>query len=416
MSHRALLVVALLVCAVAADWPQFRGPDGLGVSPATGLPVRWGPGENVAWKAELPGPGTSSPVFVGDRIFITAFSGYNVPGRQGGDQADLKRHLVCLDRKTGSVIWTKDEPAKLPEQTRIRDGHGYASSTPAADAERVYVFSGKSGVAAYDHAGKRLWHADAGDRLHEWGSAASPVLHGKLVIVNASVESDSLYAFDRATGKQVWKVGGIKESWNTPVFVTVGRKTELVVAIQGKILGFDPQNGKPLWNCATDIGWYMVPSPAVHNGVLYYLGGRSGVAGLAVRAGGRGDVTRTHRLWTSKKGSNVSSPVYHNGHLYWMNDNTGTAFCAEAASGKVLYEERLPRCGQVYASALLADGRVHYLDRSGKAFVVAATPQFKLIGSNDLSDRSTFNASPVAIDGRLYLRSDKALYCIGTGK
>jgi outer membrane protein assembly factor BamB len=420
MARRAASVVVLGCVLVgigateAADWPQFRGPGGSGVSPEKGLPLTWGPEQNVAWKTELPGPGTSSPVLVGDRIFLTYYTGYNVPGKPRSEMADLKRHLVCLDRETGRVRWTRDVPAKLPEQDTIREGHGYASSTPAADTERVYAFFGKTGVLAFDHDGKPLWQADVGSGLNGWGSAASPVLHGGLVIVNASVESESLVALDRTTGKEAWRARGIKESWNTPVFVA-GKdgRTELVVAVFGKVLGFDPATGEHLWSCATDIGWYMVPSLVAHDGVAYCIGGRNGGGSLAVRAGGRGDVTQTHRLWAERRGSNVPSPVYHEGHLYWMNEDTGIAYCAEAATGKVVYEERVPRAGPVYASALLADGRVYYLDRGGRAFVLAAQPRFEVLAVNDLRDGSTFNASPVAADGRLFLRSDKFLYCIG---
>ena len=187
----------------AADWPQFRGPQVSGVSTETGLPTKWSAKDGAAWKVEMPGPGTSSPAFIGDRIFITYYTGYNVPGKPKGEPSDLRRHLLCLDRKTGKQLWDKAVEAKLPEQDNIRDSHGYASSTPAADAERVYCFFGKSGVVAFDHSGKQLWQADAGQKVHDnWGSASSPILYGDLVIVNASVESDSLYAFDKKTGRR----------------------------------------------------------------------------------------------------------------------------------------------------------------------------------------------------------------------
>jgi outer membrane protein assembly factor BamB len=191
-------------------------------------------------------------------------------------------------------------------------------------------------------------------------------------------------------------------------------QTELVVAIFGRVLGIDPATGKQLWSCATDITWYMVPSLVAHDGVVYCVGGRGGGGALAVRTGGRGDVTTTHRLWMTRKGSNVPSPVYHNGHLYWINESNAHAYCADAATGTVVYEERVGRADTVYASALLADGKVYYLDRQGRTFVVAAKPEFDLLATNDLRDGSTFNASPVALDNRLYIRSDKALYCIGS--
>ncbi len=247
-----------------------------------------------------------------------------------------------------------------------------------------------------------------------WGSAASPVLFQDLVIINASVESQSLIALDRRTGSEKWRVGGIRDAWNTPVLVQAesGRQ-ELVMAIKGKVLSFDPATGKSLWTCATDIGWYMVPSVVAADGVVYCLGGRSGIAALAVRTGGSGDVTSSHRLWTSIKGSNVSSPVVRDGHLYWVHEQLGVAYCAEAENGNLVYEERLNRAGQVYASALLAEDRVYYLTRSGRTFVLAARPGFEQLAVNDLNDGSVFNGSP-AVDGtRLLIRSDKFLYCLG---
>lgn len=392
-------------------WSQFRGPGGLGVTAEKKLPTTWSPSENIAWKVELPGAGTSSPIVLGERIYLTCYSGYNVPGQDAGSQNELKRHMLCLNRADGKLVWNTTVAAKLPEQERIRDGHGYASSTLAADGERLYAFFGKSGVYAFDQNGRQLWQADVGSRLHGWGSAASPVLFGDLVIVNASVESDSLVALNKLTGKEVWRAGGIKESWNTPLLVAApGGKTELIVAIMGKVLGLDPASGQQLWACDTDIAWYMVPSLVASEGVVYCIGGRSG-GSLAVRAGGQGDVTETHRVWTGRKGSNVSSPIVHAGHLYWMNEN-GIAFCAEAASGKVLYEERLERAGQIYASPVLAGGNLYCTSRSGRTFVIAARPEFEQLAANDLSDRSTFNAGFAIADGKIFLRSDKHLYCI----
>jgi outer membrane protein assembly factor BamB len=190
-------------------------------------------------------------------------------------------------------------------------------------------------------------------------------------------------------------------------------KAELVVAVAGKVLGFAPETGKALWSCKTDIGWYMVPSVVAAEGVVYCLGGRSGTAGLAVRAGGSGDVTDSHRLWTSQKGSNVSSPIYRDAHLYWMHEQRGIAYCAKAATGEIVYEQRLEGAGQVYSSPLLADGRLYYVTRYGKTFVLAAKPQFEQLAVNDLSDRGVFNGSPAVAGNRLLLRSDKYLYCVG---
>ncbi len=410
-----LLATSLSLSAFGAEpnWAGFRGPNGMGTSAAKGLPVTWGNSENIAWKVPLPGPGASSPIVFGDRIYLTCYTGFFIPGESGGSQDNLKRHLLALKRSDGSLVWDKAVAAKLPEEDRIRD-HGFAANTPAADAERLYVFFGKTGVFAFDHDGKELWKTEVGSKTHQWGTSSSPVLYKDLVFINASVESESLYALDRKTGQEKWRAKGINQSWNTPVLVTAksGRQ-ELIVAAKGNVLAFNPDTGERLWSCKTDIGWYMVPSIVEQDGVVYCLGGRSGVAGLAVRAGGSGDVTETHRLWTSVKGSNVTSPVFLDGHLYWMHESRGVAYCAKGETGEVIYEERLERAGQVYSSALLADGRLYYLTRDGRTFVIAAKPGFEQLAANDLRDGSIFNGSPAVDGNRLLIRSDKFLYCVG---
>jgi outer membrane protein assembly factor BamB len=397
----------------AGDWHQFRGPRGDGSSSSKSLPVTWSQNEGIVWKTPLTGAGASSPVVWGDRIYLTSYTGYGVPGESGGSLDRLERHLLAFSRSDGKLLWDKAIAAKLPEEQSIRD-HGYAANTPAADGERVYAFFGKSGVIAFDHQGEQLWTASVGTKTSGWGTAASPLLYKDLVIINASVESESLVALDKQTGNEKWRAGNIREAWNTPAIVeSANGRSELIVATQGKILAFNPDSGAPLWSCNTDITWYMVPSPVAADGVIYYLGGRSGITSLAVRTGGSGDVTSSHRLWTSNKGSNVASPVYHEGHLYWMNDQQGIAYCADARSGNLLYEKRVERADQVYSSALLAAGRVYYLMRNGKTIVLAAKPQFEQLAANELRDGSQFNGSPAVAGDRLLIRSDRFLYCIG---
>ena len=411
----SLMIVCTLLATVSAgagDWPAFRGSDGMGVSFTKGVPMAWGEQKNIAWKVKLPGAGASSPILVGQRIFLTCYSGYGLPGQPRGDVLQLKRHLVCLQRENGKMIWTKTVAPALPESERNRENHGYSTSTPVSDSERVYVFFGKAGVFAFDLDGKELWRADVGSKTSGWGSAASPVLYKDLLIVNASVESQSLIALDRKTGKEKWRAGGIKESWNTPLLAkSADGKIELVVAIHGKVFGFDPGSGKKLWSCDTDIGWYMVPSLVADSGVAYCIGGRGTGGALAIRLGGRGDVTNTRRLWTLRRGSNVPSPIYHKGYLYWAHEK-GTACCAEAKTGRIVYQEPLPRAGQIYASPVLIDGKLYYFSRWGVGYVVSATPKFKLLSTNKLGRVGMINSSPVVGDEKLYLRSDQFLFCI----
>jgi outer membrane protein assembly factor BamB len=308
------------------------------------------------------------------------------------------------------VLWRREVPAVLPEarwQTYL-DLHGYASSTPASDGTAVYVFFGKSGVFAFDLAGKQLWQKSVGTGTHGWGSGASPVLYKGLLIVNAGVESGALVALDRKTGEEVWRRKGISESWSTPVLVTVpGGKTELVVSASHQVLGIDPESGKDLWH-ADSFTWYVCPSVVAHKGVVYALQNDTAVA---IRAGGRGDVTASHTLWQKPLRSVVSSPVYHDGHLYWATDE---AYCLRASDGTIVSKRGLkPAPGRIYASPLLADGKIYYVSRTRGTYVVAASPTFKLLARNTLDpDTSVCNASPAVSDAQLFLRSDRYLYCI----
>jgi outer membrane protein assembly factor BamB len=399
-----------------ADWPQFRGPGGRAISSDTGLPLKWSARENLSWKTELPGPGTSSPIVKGERIFVTCYSGYGIRSGDPGDMAKLKRHVVCLGLGDGKVLWDRAIDSKLPEEpfTNRMPNHGYASSTPAADDERVYAFFGKTGVVAFDHAGKQLWQADVGSKVHGWGSAASPILHGDLVIVNACTESESLVALDKKTGKEVWRLPGIQETWASPVLVELPEgKTELVLSAQGRVHGLDPATGKSLWT-AKGLSNYVCPTPVAHDGVIYVLGDRFQPTAMAIRAGGRGDVTASHVLWRTNKAGVVSSPLYHDGHLYFAHDTLKIAYCLDARTGKVVYEERLlPESDLIYPSPVLGDGKLYYLSRDGRMFVLAAGTRFQVLVVNDRIDRGLYNASPVIADGRLLLRSDRYLYSVG---
>jgi outer membrane protein assembly factor BamB len=304
---------------------------------------------------------------------------------------------------------------QLPEHKYEGEGayHGYSSSTAASDGERLYVFFGKSGVYCFDLDGKQIWHTSVGTGINGWGSGNSPLLYKNTVIINASIESGSMVALDKMTGKEVWKAGGISASWNTPVLVDVPQgERELVVSISGRIRSFHPDTGAALWN-ADGIHRYVCPSVVAHAGVVYAIGG--GHTSLAVRAGGRGDVTQSHGVWRENKGSNVSSPIYHDGHLYWASDSGGVVHCQEAATGKTVYQQRLePGSGLIYASPILADGRLYYVSQRNGTYVIAAKPEFELLAHNKFEDDdSRTNASPAAHNGQLLLRSDRNLYCIG---
>jgi len=411
-----LLLAISFPLFLGADWNRFRGSDASGVATDQAAPILWSATENVVWKTALPGYGASSPIVIGDKVFVTCYSGYGLDEDSPGEAENLKHHVVCVDRASGKIAWDKATPAKTPE-TDYRGFvalHGFASNTPASDGEAVYAFFGRSGVVAYDLAGTKLWQAEVGDGLHNWGSAASPILWKNLVLVNASIESRSLVALDKATGREVWRVEGVERSWATPLIVDLaGGQQELVVSLEGKVLGLDPATGKQLWECA-GIPDYVCPAVIAHKDVVYVTAGRRGLT-LAIRAGGRGDVTKTHVLWQLGKSPKVSTPLYHDGHLYWIS-HQAIAVCVKADKGEVVYEERLDVSGRgdkVYASLVLADGRLYGVTRQDGTVVLGASPQFEDLGRNRLDDPSVFNGTPAVVEGQLFIRSDRFLYRIG---
>ncbi len=414
LNHSAVLRTLCLIgfftaTSSAADWTQFRGPGGLGSSSEKNLPVEWNAKDNLLWKAEMPGYGASSPITLSGKVFVTCYSGYNAGPDSSKNIEDLKLHLICLNQADGKVVWDQHVKPTLPESQRVRD-HGYAAATPVTDGENVYVFFGKSGVLAFDLNGKQLWRTAVGTRTHGWGCGTSPVLYKDLVIVNASVESRSLVALNKKSGEEVWRAGGMRSSWNTPLLVDIdGGKQELVVSVQGSILGFDPASGEQLWTCR-GIQDYVCPSVVAQNGVVYAIGGRSSKA-IAIRAGGRGNVTESHLLWEAKAGANVCSPVIHDGYLYWVSDRNRVAYCLKLDTGEIVYQQRFSQ--QPYASAVVGDGKLYITTRRGGTFVLVASPEYKELAHNELDDNSTFNASPAISGGTLLLRSDRYLYCIG---
>ena len=409
-----LAIAALLL--TGADWNRFRGPAASGVSEETGLPVKWSGSDGVAWKTELPGFGASSPITLGDQVFVTSYGGYGLDRDEPGEQANLRHYLTCLDRADGRVIWSRSIEPGLPqtEYGGFVALHGYSSSTPVTDGQSVYAFFGKTGVFAFDLAGKPLWQASVGDQIHKWGSAASPILYNDLLIVNASIESESIVALNKATGEEVWRTGGIERSWGTPLIVdAIGGGQELVVGYQGKVLGLDPATGKQLWECA-NVDDYICPSVIAADGIVFATGGRKPLT-LAVRTGGQGDVTKTHMVWELKQTPKVATPVYSDGYLYWL-DNKGIAYCADAKTGEEVYEERMQISGsgdKVYASGVVADGKLYYVTRQAGTIVLAAGSKFDQLAQNELDDDSVFNATPVVSNSQLLIRSDRFLYCIG---
>ncbi|MCP4449887.1 MAG: PQQ-binding-like beta-propeller repeat protein [Planctomycetes bacterium] len=351
----------------AEDWAGFRGTDARGSCPDTELVTTWSDTENLQWKTPLPGPGSSSPIVLGNNVFVTCYSGYGMDKRDPGDLRSLKRHLVCLNRTDGKVRWNKSVAAVQPEiqYTGRFQEHGYASSTPASDGERVYVFFGKTGVLAFDFEGNQIWQQSVGtgsDRL-KWGSASSVTLYKNLVIVNAWDESKTLYALNKDSGKPAWKrdLSAAGLTFSTPVLADLGQgNRELILAMPGVVWGLNPDTGQKLWQVRTTMKGLITGTPVIVGDRAYiHGGGPSGVGSLAVQLGGRGDVTETHVLWSNREAVTVPSPTYWKDLLYWVT-NDGPAGCHDPDTGDLKYSQALPVKGRfaVYASVVSATDRL----------------------------------------------------------
>jgi outer membrane protein assembly factor BamB len=419
-----LVAAAASVTAVADDWPQFRGPGGRGVG-GSAVPLAWDDATNVRWKTPLPGPGSSSPIVHGDRVFVTCYSGIDAAARGPGGLGGLTRHLVCVDRRDGRVLWERSVAAEQPEDAYegFLTEHGYASSTPVTDGRRVFVFFGKSGVVAFDVDGGRLWHAAVGKESsnRRWGSAASLVLEGDRLIVNAAEESQSIRAFDAATGRELWKAEGaaLELAYGTPGVVTrADGGKEIVIAVPGEVWGVDPDHGKIRWFAETALTGNVSPSVVVDGTTLYVFGGFRSSGSLAVEAGGTGNVTGSKVRWTSRNSSYVATPLLHDGHLYWIDDR-GQAFCAAAKTGELVYRERVADMASggrpVYASPVVAAGRIYVVSRWSGTFVLPAEPRYEILARNRFAaDDSDFSGTPAISGDDIFLRSGRFLYCCGS--
>lgn len=427
MKFLSLTTILLASTIHAADWPQFRGPGGSGISAEAKVPTTWSDTQNLLWKTALPGRGSSSPIICGERVFVTSYSGYG-DGDETATPDKLLRHLVCLDRASGKIMWDQTVAADLPEDaySGFLTEHGYASSTPVTDDGRVYVFFGKTGALAYDFSGKQLWKVSLGKQSSKrrWGSGASPLLYKNLLIVNAADESRAIHALDKLTGKEVWKAASDKLdlSFSTPALMDCGNgRIDLLVALPSELWALDPETGKQRWSALTGIGGNISPSIAVAEGVIYVTGGFPQQGTVAIRGGGKDDVTKTNVLWSSEVASYVPSPIISGRNLYFVSDQA-VATCLDAKTGKVIYQEPLPgisssgRGGKpVYASTILANGNLYAQTRKKGLFVFKAAPQFALVAQNNLvGDDSDFNATPAISGDRMFLRSNRFIYCVGT--
>lgn len=409
----------------STTWSRFRGPNGQGAADPAGVPLQWSSESNLQWRTSLPGPGSSSPVLTKDRVFLTCYSGYGVDPQAPGNIDDLKRHLVCVQRSNGEILWSKTIPAVQPEQPWRGNGlpeHGYATNTPVTDGQNVYAFFGKSGVFAYDRDGNALWERSVGDGLGErgWGTCASLILFNDLVIVNAAEESNALVALRKDTGEVAWRATSprLSSAFTTPVLVPIDdQRTDLVMPVIEEIWGINPVDGKLRWFCQSPIGGNVSPITIVDGQKVYCCGGYQKEGSICVQAGGTGDVSETNVLWTSDETSYISSPVLYKDLLFWLG-NDRFFYCQDTADGQLVEKSRIPsswgtgRMG--YASSVLVGDKILVTTRHKGIVVVEAQPELEVVYQNQFADDdSQFNATPAIDSGQIYIRSNRYLYCVG---
>jgi outer membrane protein assembly factor BamB len=405
----ALLLPLLAVSHLAAeDWPSWRGPAQFGHS-SEPVPTA----AKVVWRAPLPEPGNSTPIAVGEKLFLTQ-------ARKSAGQ----RLLLCFDRASGKQLWQAAVSYPDPEPTH--ETNPYASASPVSDGSIVVAWFGSAGLHAFDLDGKPLWRRDLGVQKHTWGYGSSPVIHGRRVFLNFGPgERSFLIALDKSTGATLWQYDIPKGegkafanwapadmfgSWASPVLINSGAREELLLSLPGRLNAFDPATGKLLWTCA-GLGDLIYPSPVFANGVIFAASGFGGPA-IAVKPGGSGDVTATHRLWRRERGRSwIGSGLIHGSRILTI-DNGGIAEASDLATGKVEWTARLAGkdgASAVWSSPVLNNGRLYVLTQAGD-LLIASAADGKLERSLSLGERS--NASPILSNGDLFLRTHDAFYRI----
>lgn len=416
---RVLLGVVLLPCLVLGEnWPEWRGPRRDGTTTEKNLPLKWSATENVKWKVTLPGPGNSTPVVWGNQVFVTQ-----------AIEDEGKRLLLCFDRVSGKKLWEKGTIFAGKEVSH--ETNPQCSSSPATDGERVIAWFGSAGVFCYDLEGKELWKRDLGKHEHEWGYAASPVIHGDLMFLNFGPGPQSfLVALNKKSGEEVWRYDieekhykerkdgfagqdkGITGTWSTPIIVKAEGREDLVMTVGDKMVGLDPKTGKEIWFCR-GLNPLIYTSPVYGGGLIIANGGFHG-PDMAVRPGGKGDLTASHKVWESGRTQNrLGSAVIKDGYMF-LPTMPGLAECIEVKTGKKVWEERIRGAGaknDTWSSMVLAGDRIYVVNQSGDTIVLKASSKFEVLSVNSLGNEMC-NASVAVSNGDIFIRTHENLWCV----
>ena len=385
----------------AQYWPRWRGPSGQGIVTSSNYPDRWNATENVLWRTGLSGRGNSSPIVWGDYIILTT-------GRDAGRQLFVQAYR----RSNGTLRWETEVAPGRPE--RVHSKNGPASATPTTDGKQIFASLGGRGIVSLDFDGNILWHSEVGSINNYHGPAGSPLLYEDLLIIYQDQRGGGFVAaYDTATGNQVWRTArSASVGWGSPIAIRVGDHDELIVSSQNTVNAYNPKTGDELWHCGGNL-FEVIPTPVVEAGLIFCASGRAGPT-LAIRPGGRGDITDTHIAWSTSRGSPfIPSPVAYDGYLYTVNDMSSIITCFDAATGTVMWQQRLGRAIRegISASPVVVDNKVFVTSDEGVTFVLKAGPEFELLHTNDIGAQTL--ASPALVDGIWYIRTVDELIAIG---
>jgi outer membrane protein assembly factor BamB len=457
-----------------AHWPEWRGPYRNGMARGD-APITWSDTKNIKWKTEIPGRGFSTPVIWGDKVFLTTAvqtgktpeptptpssapqtdaasptaspaaaapstgmptamtpsagaptAGAQNPrrgGRQGGPgggvgaQIEHKFMLICLDRKTGKVIWQKTARVAIPHEGYHRTYGSFASNSPITDGKYLYVSFGSRGIYCYDLKGKLIWEKDLGVQMRirlQFGEGAAPALDNDRMFLTFDHEAGSFFvALDKRTGKEIWRAERDEQSsWSTPLVIEHAGRRQVIVAATRKVRSYDVATGKLIWECA-GLGSNVISAPVYQNGVVFVMSGHRDPKLMAIKLGKEGDLSGTDAvLWSHTRGTSYTlSPVLHEGKLYVVTDS-GQVSSFNVTTGEPYYHQvRLPRPYNFKASPVGANGKLYLASEEGDVIVLKLGEKFEVVATNTLEDQM-FIASPVIADGQMFLRSQNWLYCI----
>lgn len=417
-----------LAAEVSRDWPQWRGPLASGVNPTANPPLEWSETKNVRWKVELPGKGHSSPIVVGDKIFLTAAHPVGVAQAPVYDQAPgthdnvpvTHRHeflVLCLSRKNGEILWKKVVDETFPHEGGHETG-SLANNSAVSDGELVYVFFGSHGLFCFDLNGELKWKKNLGrmDTLHAHGEGSSPAIHGEKLVVCFDHEGESfLYAFNKRTGEQLWKVArDEKTSWATPLIVEHKGRQQVITSATKRIRSYDLETGELIWECG-GLSRNVICTPVFFDGIVIACNSYDWAAMLAIKLdGAKGDVTKTENvLWKlNSMTPYVSSPLLYGETLYFLRHNQNVFSRLDPKTGKPKGEAlRLNGIRDfIFASPVGGGGRIYVTARDGVTVVLAHDADNAQLATNKLND--SFSATPALAGNELFLRGEKFLYCI----